>query len=169
MKVLMLFSISFFLFSCENDNSEDEEVYVGKWESAVYLSNNLTTGATISEQMIFTFANSTFIDKVYQSSDTTATTNAELSEAAAMKGDIESTETEFDVEVTHISVSGGAYTDKSSDPETFSTIWNASLGNILEESFTAEYVITDKVMVLTLPVKVNGATVNKTLTLYKVE
>ncbi len=154
---------------CEEGDDEPDAEYVGKWESAVYLSYDLSTGDLISEQMIFTFTNSTFIDKIYQSSDTSVTTHDELSEAAGMKGNMEATDTEFDVEVTGISVSGGAFTEKSSDPLTFATIWNASLGNLLDESFTAEYVIANDVMVLSLPVTMSGTSVTQTLTLYKVE
>lgn len=150
--------------SCEKDPVNTDKAYVGKWQSAVYESMSLQ-GDTVAEQMTFNFTNNSFTDQIYQGADANS-----LQFASAIKGLISNTtDSEMDVEINQLSIIKGTFISKESDESGFQTTWDATLGNLLFDTFTANYIVNGDKMQLILPVKYNGTTVNDTLNLNKVE
>lgn len=161
--ILPMFLITM-LGSCDKDDDIIDKAYVGKWQTAVYESYSLT-GDPISEQMTFTFTNSTFEDKIHQGADATS-----LAFASAIKGIIsDATDTEMNVEINQLSIIEGIYISKESSPESFQSTWDATLGNLLKEEFKATYVINGDKMQMILPVKYMDMVVNDTLNLTKID
>lgn len=152
------------LVSCENEKEDTDKAYVGKWQSGVYESMSLQ-GQPVAEQMTFTFTNTSFTDQIYQGADTNS-----LKFTSAIKGSISgSTDSEMDVEINELSVVEGIFIRKESDETAFLTTWNATLGKMLFETFTAEYIVNGDKMQLIIPVKYEGKTVKDTLNLNKLK
>jgi hypothetical protein len=130
------------LSSCKKDDEESKNPYYGKWESRVY-----PISLTAFEKMEFNFTNTTFEDKVSQGASATA-----ITQVCAIKGDVVYTEpATIDAEINQVSVMGGAYVDKSTDPTTFATYFAASLGTRLTEQFQATYTFSNDTMILSIP------------------
>jgi hypothetical protein len=172
MKKMNLFILSCILTAtvtftaCENDDSESNKAFVGDWQSNIYTSIDVTSGDTVSEKMVFNFSNNAFEDIIYQG-DAGATTDSELQEVSGIKGTVDATDTTMIVEITEISLQGGPFTNKESDPDAFATKFDQSIGLLLFEEFEAEYSISGNNMQLILPIKMMGQTVTDTLHLSK--
>ncbi len=149
--------------ACEKDEEKNKDYY-GGWESNAYDSYS-TQGIAIKEKMAFTFTNNTFEDEVYQGLTADA-----LTLAVGIKGDIENPEVgKMDAEINEISIQGGPYTDKQTDPTSFYTKFDGSIGMMLYEEFSLEYTIDVDTMILELPVKnpAGGDDIMETLRLYR--
>ena len=70
--------------------------------------------------------------------------------------------------VNEISLQGGPYVSKASDATAFATTFNATLGNILYETFDANYIVRNDSMYMILPVKLPVARTD-TIRLVKVD
>jgi hypothetical protein len=151
-----------FLTSCKEDEEETNNDYSGTWKSRVYPS---MTNPLISEQMVFTFTNTTFEDKVYQGASATS-----LNFVSGMKGGVAYTApSTIDVEVNEISVMGAPYIDKNVDETSFYTYFNATMGQLIYEEFTATYTMSGDTMTLSLPMKnpAGGADIPASMKLIK--
>ena len=138
--VLILF------WTCSKDKEETKNPYYGSWQSRAYPSMS-TPGAL--ERMEFTFTNNSFEDKIYQG----ATADA-LQLAAGIRGDISYTPpATLDATIIEISIQGGPYVSKETDPTAFATTFGATLGVLLYEEFTATYEFSNDTLILTLPMK----------------
>jgi len=164
MKKLFYYTIAAFLFvglfsSCEKDDDEDLNPYVGTWKNEV--------GANLSglqEQLTFIFTNTTFEVEVYQ-----GLTANQLVLATAVKGDItNSTDTKLTGEITGVKLGDTPdYIEKESNPESFASLFSVGLGTMLSENFTASYVIVGNIMTLTIPVKSEDGVVDMPFILTK--
>jgi hypothetical protein len=152
------------IISCEKETEEAPKPYAGKWQTGVYESFSLT-GDPIAEQMTFTFTNTTFEDKIHQGADATS-----LKFTSAIKGSISNdTDSTMDVEIKELSIIEGIYISKENSPESFQTTWDETLGKILNEEFSAKYVINGDKMQMIIPVKIVNQVVNDTLNLTKID
>lgn len=150
--------------SCDKETEEALKPYVGKWQTGVYESYSVT-GDPVAEQMTFTFTNTTFEDKIHQGADATS-----LKFTSAIKGSISNdTDSTMDVEINELSIIEGIYINKENSPESFQSAWDATLGKLLMEEFSAKYLINGDKMQMIIPVKILGQVVNDTLNLTKID
>jgi hypothetical protein len=155
--VLSLFVV---LISC----SEDEEVpvYVGEWKTA-----EVPIVSAATEQMVFIFEKSSYEVEVYR--DDTATKDViDLKLATAITGSLTSPEDgKLDAVIEGVALLSKSYVYKETNNDAFYVLFNAGLGAILEESFTAEYSISGTTMNLSIPVKSEQGMVPLSLELTK--
>ena len=153
---LTILAISSMVFiSCSEEETETNKEYVGEWHTAVY--DNLTG---IKEQMEVTMTNTTFEDVVFQ-----GTTESNLVEATAVQGSISFIEDgKFKVVISDIKVgSGTSWINKESSSTQFYTYFNAGIGQIMLEEFTANYELVDaNSLRLIIPVTYGTDTLNLT-------
>ncbi len=153
------------LFSCEDDKSEPDKAFVGKWQTEIFSSYDLLTGAPVEQQMHITLTNTTFENKIVQRDSGSV---AELKFKSAIKGKItDATDKDMNIEITQLSITEGVFFNKETDLETFNSAWTASLGKMLYEEFEAKYSIDGEKMELIIPIKYGTIETTDTLKLTK--
>jgi hypothetical protein len=147
LKGLFFILIAGFILSCSKEEEEILKDYVGTWESEPANNNS-----QIPEKQVFIFTNNTFEVEIHQGA-----TFETLGLVTAVIGDItNATDSTLKGEITGVSVGPDKlYVMKSQDPTTFASTFDASVGKILYESFTAKYEISGSgdEMVVIIPVK----------------
>ena len=144
---LAVIMVGVVLTGCSGDD-EDIPDYVGEWETP---EGPIVSAAT--EKMVFIFEKNSFEVEVYR--DDTATKDiVDLLLATAITGSLNNSAVgKLDAVIEGVALLSKSYVYKETNEEGFYTLFNAGLGALLEESFTADYVVAGTTMNLTIPIK----------------